>query len=420
LRDKKVKTPDIVSFGALFPLLVDCNVKNLNKRVSLDLIRFSSGGISRSELARQLGLTRAAVTTIIGDLIESGLVYETEDGPATGGRRPIMLELNPRRGYLVGIDLGASHYSLVVTDFAGHVLNEAEARLDIRMDPVSYLNKIDEALRLMLSDAQLDMDDVLAIGMGVPGPISSAAGMVVAPPIMPGWDKYPIRVNAQKLWGRPVSLNNDAELGAVGEWAHGAGRGERHLAYIKVGTGVGAGLLLDGKIFQGATGCAGEIGHVTVRDNGPLCTCGNYGCLEVMAGGAAIANKAREAVLAGKRTQLASIHTPNEITARDVAHAARLGDLVAQQIIAEAGGYLGIGIAILVNMFNPSMIVIGGGVAQVGDLLLDPIRQVVRDRSLRSASQAVRITAAVLGRRSSSMGAVVQALNIALDQLIAN
>jgi hypothetical protein len=193
LRDKKVKTPDIVSFGALFPLLVDCNVKNLNKRVSLDLIRFSSGGISRSELARQLGLTRAAVTTIIGDLIESGLVYETEDGPATGGRRPIMLELNPRRGYLVGIDLGASHYSLVVTDFAGHVLNEAEARLDIRMDPVSYLNKIDEALRLMLSDAQLDMDDVLAIGMGVPGPISSAAGMVVAPPIMPGWDKYPIR-----------------------------------------------------------------------------------------------------------------------------------------------------------------------------------------------------------------------------------
>jgi glucokinase len=206
----------------------------------------------------------------------------------------------------------------------------------------------------------------------------------------------------------------------VGEWAHGAGRGERHLAYIKVGTGVGAGLLLDGKIFQGATGCAGEIGHVTVRDNGPLCTCGNYGCLEVMAGGAAIANKAREAVLAGKRTQLASIHTPNEITARDVAHAARLGDLVAQQIIAEAGGYLGIGIAILVNMFNPSMIVIGGGVAQVGDLLLDPIRQVVRDRSLRSASQAVRITAAVLGRRSSSMGAVVQALNIALDQLTAN
>jgi glucokinase-like ROK family protein len=412
--------PDLVSSSALYPSFIDCNVKNINKRISLELIRFTPGGISRSEVARQLGLTRAAVTVIIGDLIDSGLVHETEDGPATGGRRPIMLEINPRRGYLVGIDLGATHYNMLVTDFAGRVLNEAEARLDIRMDPECYLKKIDDALHAMLADAQLSLEDVLAIGMGVPGPISTEAGTVIAPPIMPGWDKYPIRINAQKLWSKPVSLNNDAELGALGEWAHGAGRGERHLAYIKVGTGVGAGLLLDGKIFQGATGCAGEVGHVTVRDDGPLCTCGNYGCLEAMAGGGAIAKKAREAVLAGKRTQLASIRSVDEITARDVAHSARLGDLVAQQIIAEAGGYLGIGIASLVNVFNPSMIVIGGGVAQVGDLLLDPIRQVVRDRSLRSAAQAVRITAAVLGRRSTSMGAVVQALNIALDQLTAN
>ena len=409
-----------MSIVALYPSFVDCNVKNINKRVSLELIRFTPGGVSRSELARQLGLTRAAVTTIIGDLIDSGLVHETEDGPATGGRRPILLELNPRRGYLVGIDVGATHYGMLVTDFGGRVVNEVEARLDIRMSPDSYLTKLDEALRAMLGGAQLGLDDVLAIGMGVPGPISSEAGMVVAPPIMPGWDKYPVRLKAQELWGRPVSLNNDAELGALGEWAHGAGRGERHLAYIKVGTGIGAGLLLDGKIFRGATGCAGEIGHVTVKDNGPLCTCGNYGCLEAMAGGGAIAKKAREAVLAGKRTQLASLRSVDEISARDVAHAARLGDLVAQKIMAEAGGYMGIAIASLVNVFNPSMIVIGGGVAQIGDLLLDPIRQVVRNRSLRSAAQAVRITAAVLGRRSTSMGAVVQALNIALDQLTAN
>ncbi len=189
------------------------------------------------------------------------------------------------------------------------------------------------------------------------------------------------------------------------------------MAYIKVGTGVGAGLLLDGKIYTGASGCAGEIGHITIRDNGPLCSCGNYGCLEAMAGGGAIAQKARAAVKAGRRTQLAMIGDVNQITALDVARAARLGDLVAQQIMAEAGGYLGIAIASLVNLFNPSMVVIGGGVAQIGDLLLDPIRQAVRERSLRSAAQAVRISAAVLGRRSTSMGAVVQALNLALDQL---
>jgi len=200
----------------------------------------------------------------------------------------------------------------------------------------------------------------------------------------------------------------------LGEWAYGAGRSQHNLAYIKVGTGIGSGLLLDGQVYRGATGCAGEIGHITIQENGPLCSCGSYGCLEALAGGRAIARKAREAVLAGRRTQLAAIEPVETITARDVAEAARLGDLVAQQIVTTAGGYLGIAIADLVNLFNPGLIVVGGGVAQMGDLLLDPIRRAVRERSLRPAAQAVRITAAVLGRRSSCMGAVVQAVSLAL------
>jgi len=409
----------IIGSTTVYPPLAEYNVKNINKRISLDLIRFTPGGISRAELARQLGLTRAAVTSIISDLIDSGLVQETENGPATGGRRPIMLEINPQRGYLVGIDIGATHLGMLLTDFSGGVVGELEVPFDVRKPPEVSLNEVDEQLRRLLRQANLEFDQILAIGVGVPGPILAEAGMVIAPPIMPGWGNYPIRASLQERWGKPVSLNNDADLGALGEWAHGAGRGERNLAYIKVGTGVGAGLLLDGKIFTGASGCAGEIGHITIRDNGPLCSCGNYGCLEAMAGGGAIAQKARAAVKAGRRTQLAMIEDVNSITAMDVARAARLGDLVAQQIMAEAGGYLGIAIASLVNLFNPSLVVIGGGVAQIGDLLLDPIRQVVRERSLRSAAQAVRITAAVLGRRSTSMGAVVQALNLALDQLTA-
>lgn len=404
---------------AVYPTLFDVNVKNINKRITLDLIRFTPGGISRAELARQLGLTRAAVTAIISDLIDSGLVQETENGPATGGRRPILLEINPQRGYLVGIDIGATHLGMLLTDFSGGVIAELEVPFDIRKPPEVSLSEVDEQLQLLLRQANLKLDHILAIGVGVPGPILAEAGMVIAPPIMPGWGNYPILSSLQERWGKPIALNNDADLGALGEWAHGAGRGERNLAYIKVGTGVGAGLLLDGKIFTGASGCAGEIGHITIRDNGPLCSCGNYGCLEAMAGGGAIAQKARAAVKAGRRTQLALIEDVNNITALEVARAARLGDLVAQQIMAEAGGYLGIAIASLVNLFNPSLVVIGGGVAQIGDLLLDPIRQVVRERSLRSAAQAVRITAAVLGRRSTSMGAVVQAMNLALDQLTA-
>lgn len=407
----------VISVGILYPSPCVYNVKNLNKRVILDLIRFTPGGISRAELARQMELTRSAVSTIIDDLLHSGLVREAANGPTTGGRRPILLEINPKSGYVVGVDMGATHLGLVAADFSAHVLQETEIPFDVKLPPETSLQTVDAALRELLGKAGLALEEVRGIGVGVPGPVVAEAGMVSAPPIMPGWDGYPIRARLQDLWQCPVSLNNDAELGALGEWAYGAGRGERHLAYIKVGTGIGAGLLLEGRIYRGATGCAGEIGHITILDHGPLCSCGNRGCLEAMAGGEAIARKGREAVLSGRRTQLSAIQPVEAVTAREVAAAARLGDLVAQQIVTEAGGYLGIAIANVVNLFNPNMVVVGGGVAQMGDLLLEPIRQAVRERSLRPAAQAVRIMAATLGRRSSSMGAVVQAINAALNQL---
>jgi glucokinase-like ROK family protein len=241
--------------------------------------------------------------------------------------------------------------------------------------------------------------------------------MVVAPPIMPGWDRFPIRDTLEKKWQVPISVNNDAEMGVLGEWASGAGRGERNLVYIKVGTGIGAGLLIDGQIYRGLTGSAGEIGHLTIDENGPLCACGNHGCLEAIAGGRAIAQQAQQAVDKGARTQLSSIQPTSQISARDVAAAARRGDLVSQQILARAGAHIGIAIAGLVNMFNPGMIIIGGRVAQTGDILLEPMRQAVQRRSLPAATRVVRITTAMLGRRSSSMGAVIQALTVALHHV---
>ncbi len=383
------------------------------------MIRFTAGGISRAEIARQTDLTRSAITSIIDDFILHNLVRETSHGSAKSGRRPILLELDPSHGWVVGIDIGASHTSIVVSDFSAHVLHEVEFPHDINQGPDVCLSAVDDRLREVLAKLKIGLSHVLAVGVGVPGPVVAEAGAVSAPPIMPGWDRFPIREHLERIWRVPVSLNNDAELGALGEWAYGAGRGARHLAYIKVGTGVGSGLLLDGQIYRGATGCAGEIGHITIQENGPLCSCGSYGCLEALAGGRAIARKAREAVLSGKRTQLALIDPLEAISARDVAEAARLGDLVAQQIVTTAGGYLGIAIADLVNLFNPSLVVLGGGVAQIGDLLLDPIRRVVSERSLRPAAQTARITAAVLGRRSSSMGAIVQAISLALHLQIA-
>ena len=402
----------------MIPALRPFSFRNQNKRVILDMIRFTPGGISRSEIARQMDLTRAAISTIIGDLEGQGLVHEATEGPTTGGRRPVLLEINPQHGFVLGIDMGATHLGMVVTDFSAKVINEIEVPFSISDGPHICLPRLPAQVTGLLEHSGLDLSQVHAIGIGVPGPVVVEAGSVGAPPIMPGWDGFPIRTHLESMWGVPVSLGNDAEFGALGEWAAGAGRGTKNLVYIKVGSGVGAGLMLDGEIYRGTTGCAGEIGHIAIMESGPVCTCGNRGCLEAVAGGWAIARQAREAVRSGKRTQLSSLEV-DSITARDVAAAARMGDLVSQQIITEAGTHLGVAIANLVNLVNPSMVVVGGGVAQLGDLLLEPIRHAVRVRSLRSAAQAVRINAAVLGRRSTSVGAVVQAINVALDHMVA-
>ncbi|MDX9992457.1 MAG: ROK family protein [Anaerolineales bacterium] len=393
------------------------NVKNINKHAVLDLIRFTPGGISRAALALRMDLSRAAMTAIVNDLLEVELVRETESRNGQSGRPPIILEINPARGNVVGIDMGATHLTIALADFSARVIDEIEIPFDITQGPIPCLAQVEALLTELLEKNDMRLEHILAIGMGVPGPIVNQAGMVISPPIMPGWDGYPIRLEMESKWNIPVSLNNDAELGMLGEWAYGAGRGEEHLAYIKVGSGIGAGLLLNGQVYQGATGSAGEIGHLTIEENGPLCDCGSNGCLEALAGGKAIARQAREVALSSTRTLLSSMGPPEELTARDVAAAARRGDLPSQQIIARAGSHLGIAIAGMVNLFNPRVVVIGGGVSQIGDLLLQPIRDTVRRRSLAGAAQVVKINTAILRRRSSIMGAIVQALSTALHQV---
>ena len=392
--------------------------KGSNKRAVLDLIRFVSGGVSRAEMARRLSLSRAAVTAIVKDLMDRGLIREGQNGPTTGGRRPILLEMDPARGHVLGVDIGSTHLRILLADYAAGVQDEIEIPFDIKLGPERCLRQVDDRVQGLIQQSGLGMADVHAVGVGVPGPVVVEKGSVVAPPIMPGWDDFPIREHLQKIWSTRVTLNNDAELGALGEWAYGVGRGLSHLLYIKVGYGVGAGLLFNGHIYHGATGSAGEIGHIAIDSDGPLCTCGNRGCLESLSSGKAIAEKARDVLSTGNHTQLTAAANNGEITARDVAHAAQHGDLVAQEILQEAGEYLGTALASMVNLINPQMIIIGGGVSQVGDLLLGPVRRVVKERSLQAAAQDLRINAAVLGRRATSMGAVVSALSSYFDYLL--
>jgi len=391
------------------------NVKNFNKHAIIDLIRFTPNGISRIELARELGLTRAAITATINDLQKADLVREVK-GKHPNGRRPIVLEINPKRGYVVGVDIGATHITTLLANYSAQVIDEYEKSIDIMEGPEKVLDQVCDMIGVLISRSGVSKEKIHAMGVGVPGPVVVGTGMVSDPPIMPGWNRLPIDQHLQSKMGIPVTVSNDAELGAVGEWAYGAGRGERNLAYIKVGRGIGAGLLIDGRIYHGATGSAGEIGHITINESGPMCSCGNRGCLEAMAGGNAVAKNAIQMVKEGGRSSLSGIKPIESITSRNVIDEAFRGDLLSQQIMIEAGQHLGTAIAGLVNIFNPSIVIIGGNMARIGDLMLEPIRKTVQERSLPLASSNLRIATALLGRRSSGMGAVVEALNLVIHQ----
>ena len=389
-----------------------------SRETILDIVRITPGGVSRSQLAHDLGVSRAAITGLVNDLLARQVLREVGSRTSNGGRRSVMLDLNPRAGRLLGIDIGATHITLVVTDLAAQVLGEVENPWAIERGPEACLQQVDRLARELLRRTGGRPETPLrVIGAGVPGPVSEGQGLVTAPPIMPGWHGFPIRERMQALWGKPVRLLNDADLGALGEWAYGAARGIQDMVYIKVGTGIGAGFLLGGQVYLGASGAAGEIGHITLDPEGPLCTCGNRGCLEAMAGGAALARRAIQAIRAGTPTVLAQ-HTPLEsLTARDIGEAAHRGDHMSQQLLADAGRLIGISAATLVNLVNPQRVVVGGGVAQVGDLLLNPIRDAVRRRSLRASAEVVQVQAAMLGRRSTAMGAVALAQHHAVRVL---
>jgi len=403
--------------SAFYLLLANHNVKNFNKHAVVDLIRFAGKGISRTDIAQELGLTRASVTIIINNLIESGIILEAESRATRSGRPPVVLDINPKSGLAAAIDMGSTHLSVALGDFSAHILEEMEQPFRIADGPDRCLEECHRALKSVLEKRGLQIKDLSAVGVGVPGPVIADTGTVMAPPIMPGWDRFPIRATLENLWELPVALNNDANFGALGEWVYGAGRGERNLAFIKVGSGIGAGLIINRQIFGGTTGSAGEIGHLTIDENGPLCTCGNRGCLEAFAGGHAIELQAQKLVESGKRTLLTESNV-KRITVREVAEAARRGDLAAQEILHRSGTFIGIAVAGLINLVNPSVVIIGGGVAEVGELLTAPIRKVVRERSLRAAEHAVKITTAMLGRRSTLIGAMVQATNVAIHNMI--
>ena len=268
----------------------------------------------------------------------------------------------------------------------------------------------------MLKENNLSLEKLYGIGIGVPGPVDFSAGTLVSPPIMPGWDRYPIIQTVQQWFpSANVVVDNDVNVMALGEIYQGVGKGVDNLIFVKIGTGIGAGIVCEGKIYRGSSGCAGDIGHIGVDKFGPLCHCGNKGCLEAVAAGPAIAERSLIAAQAGKSPILLKLYEKNGMVLRaeDVGDAAREGDALAVEIIRESGQFVGDVLDGLVKFFYPGVIVIGGGVSNLGNLLLSSIRQTVLNRSTPLATRDLHIVFSEIGPDAGVIGAV----NLAMDYM---
>ncbi len=313
---------------------------------------------------------------------------------------------------IIGIDLGGTKISTALADSAGNITAHDYQETHAAEGMESVMGRVLDAARRVMAQAGVGTAEVAAVGLGAPGPVNVEAGILVNPPNWPGWDRVPLKRLIETELGITTFMDNDANAAALGEHRFGAGRGTRHLIYVTVSTGIGGGVIINGKLYYGACGMAGEIGHITIVPNGPLCSCGNRGCLETLSSGTSIAREARARVARGVPTLVADLADgdPKRITAKLVAEAANHGDAEAKHILSEAMNYLGIGMATLVNLFNPQLIVIGGGVTNIGEMLFGPVRRAIDHRTFPTSAQAVRVVRAELGDNAGVLGAVAVAL----------
>jgi glucokinase-like ROK family protein len=305
----------------------------------------------------------------------------------------------------LGVDIGATSVDVAVTDARMSVLARTGEPVDVREGPDVVLGVVLDLVGKLRADGVAV--DLHGAGVGVPGPVAFREGVPVAPPIMPGWDRFPVRSVLSQHLGCPVRLDNDVNIMALGERHSGVARGVRDLLFVKVGTGVGCGIVVDGTVYRGASGSAGDIGHIRVADDGPVCSCGNVGCLEAHFSGAALARDATAAARSGTSPVLAErLAATGRLSAADVAGAASAGDPAAVELVRQGGRRLGLLLAGLVSFFNPDMVVLGGQVAVgLGHPLLAELRSVVYRRSLPLATGNLPIVLSELGAQAGVVGA---------------
>lgn len=372
---------------------------------------FWSAGGSRHGMAEKLGFSKSKANALIAGLVEQGLLAEAGLQRSSGGRRAENLQLHAGLGVLVGVDIGATSLDVAVLRPDLTVLAQHAEPADVREGPGVVLARVRVLMRELLGRCGFEPKQVLGIGIGVPGPVNFEIGQLVNPPLMPAWDSFSIRDYLREDYAAPVFVDNDVNLMALGElWR--LKRSLSNFLVIKIGTGIGCGIVCHGEVYRGAAGSAGDVGHICVDQEGPRCHCGNLGCVEAMAAGPAITRMAVQAAQAGESAALAErLRTQGRIDAVDVGQASRAGDAAANAIVQRAGNLIGQMLASIVNFFNPSHVFIGGGITRIGPLFLAALRQSVYQRSLALSTRHLEIQYTPLGVQAGLIGAGVLAMH---------
>ncbi|MEU2432411.1 ROK family transcriptional regulator [Streptomyces sp. NPDC007861] len=355
-----------------------------------------AGSLTQAEIARSTGLSAATVSNIVRELKDGGTVDVTPT--SAGGRRARSVSLSGDAGIVIGVDFGHTHLRVAIGNLAHQVLAEESEPLDVDASAAEGFGRAEQLVKRLIETTGIGQDKVIGVGLGVPGPIDLESGTLGSTAILPGWSGINPADELSRRLGVPVYVDNDANLGALGELVWGSGRGVRDLAYIKVAGGVGAGLVIQGQIYRGPGGTAGEIGHITLDESGPVCRCGNRGCLETFAAAPYVLPLLRPS------------HGP-DLTMERVVQLAREGDPGCRRVVADVGRHIGSGVANLCNLLNPSRVVLGGNLAEAGELVLAPIRDSVSRYAIPSAARQLSVLPGALGGRAEVLGALALVLS---------
>ncbi|WP_217593360.1 ROK family transcriptional regulator [Cohnella sp. GbtcB17] len=368
-------------------------IKRMNTAIVLESV-LQGAPLSRADISALTGLNKATVSSLVQDLIDSGLVREIGTGQSSGGRKPVLLEFVAESGYAVGVDLGVNYVRGVLTDLRGGVAVERTAQLD-KTSPDEVFGILRPFIQSLIDEAPESAFGVVGIGVGVPGLVDRGGAVLYAPNL--GWRDVPLQDALNRAFGIPVLIDNEANVGAIGERKFGSGRGIGSMIYVSVGMGIGTGLILQKELYKGAAGFSGELGHLSIEASGPPCRCGNRGCWELYASEQALLVRAAEAGI-------------GEGTLDSLLALAERGDEQTRALFNGIGESLGVGIANIVNVFNPEAVVIGNTMSRARPWLEEAMSHTTEARALNFHLRGIRLLFAELGDRSAVMGAAETAI----------